>query len=252
MRVAAPNRKWLLAAGLIAAGCRSPWNELRPMIHATSEAKAAAMRSAPIVLVGEIRSARLYSQAPKEVEKPAGVAGPMTPRIPLHLAILDVKVLLALRGPVRDPLRFYVWTWASGKHGGPRLFHPQPGSVHVLFLREEAGYLHSVGDYPAYDLELRSPWVAGFLLEWRAGFARELGLIERIVATRLKAELLSATAEENEYSFHTYEEVELTDERFVGDQLASLCQHLANPLGRARACVAYKREFAPEVSAGGQ
>jgi len=45
---------------------------------------------------------------------------------------------------------FYTWIWNSGMHGGPRLFHPNPGSVHVMFLRRESGYLHTVGDYPNY------------------------------------------------------------------------------------------------------
>jgi len=136
----------LIAAAAVLTGCRSPWDDITPVMHAKQSDKIAALSSAPIIVLARIQDTNLFGK-PREVEKTPEVAGPLLPRIPLHLAMISTKVLLTLRGPDRPELEFYTWVWASEKHGGPRLFHCGPGSVHILFLREDSGYLRTVGDY---------------------------------------------------------------------------------------------------------
>jgi hypothetical protein len=140
---------------LIANELESAWRAIRPIIHADDEQRAAAMRSAPEVFLAEIQGAELYSE-PRQVEKPASVDGPLLPAIPLHLARITAKPLLFLRGSDTPTVGFYSWVWVSGKHGGPRLFNPTPKSFHVLFVKPDSGYLHTVGDYPSYDIELQN------------------------------------------------------------------------------------------------
>jgi hypothetical protein len=163
------------------------WHVIRPVIHANDAQKAAAMRSATVVVLATIERAELFEKA-RDVEKPAGIGGPDIPVIPLRLARISIKPLVSLVGEGTPPTEFYSWVWASGKHGGPRLFHPTPDSVHVLFLTEDSGYLHTVGDYPAYDLEVSSRLVQNFIDTWRAGYFQGADLLERIAAVRLKAE----------------------------------------------------------------
>lgn len=227
----------VLVSAAVTVNCRSPWDEIRPVIHAKEEERIAAMRSAPIIILAEIQHANLFGR-PRDVEKPPEVAGPMVPRIPLHLAYISAKVLRTLRGPDSGHVEFYSWVWASGKHGGPRLFHPNPGSVHILFLKGDAGYLHTVGDYPAYDLEIRSQWLPAFLTHWR-DYERGAGLIERVVAVRLKAELESISTDRSEY----WRLAELTSHAFVAGQLDSLCHSLTSPRGRTQACAALAELF---------
>lgn len=157
----------VLAVALLMASCNSPSRAIRPVIHARDEDKYQAMKSAPVIVLAEIVKAKLVSGA-REVEKPEGVGGPVTPTIPLHLAKISAKVLLTLRGTEGEAVEFYSWVWASGSHGGPRLFYVGPGSKHILFLREEGGYLHTVGDYPAYDLEISSVWLPEFQSEFKS------------------------------------------------------------------------------------
>ena len=162
----------------------------------------------------------------------------MMPKIPLCLAKISAKVLLPLRGLVPGHIQFYSWVWVSGKHGGPRLFHPSPGSVHVLVLGGESGYLHTVGDYPAYDLEIHSRSLPGFIAAWHAGYAQDGTLMERIVAVRLKAELESLLSRRAYVGRETWELQEFTSTSFIEGQLNSLCHSLSNPLGREEACAA--------------
>ena len=155
-------RRWWLVAALGAIGCQSPERILRPVIHSNKEERISAIRLAPIVPMVEIQDHTL-SRQPREVDKPPQIGGPMMPRIPLYLAKISAKVLLTLRGSLPDEIQFYSWVWSSGKHGGPRLFQPSPGSLHILFLHDESGYLHTVGDYPAYDLEIQRRWLRNSL-----------------------------------------------------------------------------------------
>jgi hypothetical protein len=81
------------------------------------------MKSAPVIVIAQVQSASLTSKRPREAEKPDGIGGPMARRIPLYLAKSTAKVLLTVRGAESKSIEFYSWVWASGKHGGPRLFH---------------------------------------------------------------------------------------------------------------------------------
>jgi len=161
---------------------------IRPVIHARDEDKLAAMKSASVIVLAQVQDIALFSEA-REVEKPPEVGGPMVPVIPLYLAKISAKPLLNIRGDATGIVEFCSWVWASGKHGGARLFNPTPPSVHVLFLKDDSGYLHTVGDYPAYDIEIRARWVQEFVANWKSGYSDGAGLMERIVAIRLKAEL---------------------------------------------------------------
>ena len=167
----------------------------------------------------------------------------MMPRIPLYLAKISAKVLLTLRGSLPDEIQFYSWVWSSGKHGGPRLFQPSPGSLHILFLHDESGYLHTVGDYPAYDLEIQRRWLPEFLAAWRFGYAEDGSLIERIVAVRLKAEPECLQSRHTDVWLETWELQDFTGASFIEGQLDSLCHGLSNPVGREEACAAFAEKI---------
>jgi hypothetical protein len=213
-----------------------------PVIHARAEDKLAAMKSASTIVVAQVRETRLSSTF-REVEKPLEVGGPMVPVIPLYLAKIAARPLLTIRGKAPPALEFFSWVWASGKHGGPRLFNAAPDYVHVFFLKEDSGFLHSVGDYPAYDLEIRSRWVPSFITNWNAGYGQGGDVMERIVAVRLKAELENiGESEGREYWLNTLELAGLTSRSFVAGYLNVLCNQLANPAGKAKACAAFTDE----------
>ncbi len=163
----------------------------------------------------------------------------MAPSIPLYLAEISATVLLTLRGAEIRQVRFYSWVWASGKHGGPRLFKPFAGSVHVLYLTKDSGYLHTVGDYPAYDLEVPTRSVPGFLANWQAGYQQGSGLIERIVAVELKSELEAIPVEQDPRGLNIAELQILTSPSFIASQLDLLCHGLRSPAGRSTACVLF-------------
>jgi hypothetical protein len=234
-------RQCILTLALAAVPCfatdfENAWHVIRPIIHANDEQKTTAMRSASIVVLAEIQEVEVFDK-PRVVEKPAAVGGPMVPTIPLHLARISAKRLLTIRGNGTGPLDFYSWVWASGKHGGPRLFHATPDSVHVLFLNYDSGYLHTVGDYPAYDVEVPSQFMQKFITTWEAGYLQGADLLERIAAVRLKSELESVRGTEAvAYSSRVWELAVLTSVEFVVSQLSTLCTTLANPGGRATAC----------------
>jgi hypothetical protein len=163
----------------------------------------------------------------------------MLPAIPLHLAKISAKPLLYLRGSETANIEFYSWVWASGKHGGPRLFHPTPGSFHVLFAKLDSGYLHSVGDYPSYDIEIRSDCIQKFIAEWETGFLRDADLLQRIAAVWLTAYFESVDEEGARGRPDIYELVQLTTRGFVSGQLSRLCTNLPNPVKRWKACSEY-------------
>jgi hypothetical protein len=176
----------------------------------------------------------------------------MCPTIPLHLARITADVLLTLRGPVHNQVEFYSWVWASGSHGGPRLFSPNPGGIRVVFLRNEGRYLHTVGDYPSYDLELPSSWVPSLLSAWKSGQETLADPLERLVALRLRAEFETQTVEQLREDFGShgsrgsivrghivrdqYDLVRLVGPVFVAGQIDSICRDSANPSARVTAC----------------
>jgi hypothetical protein len=233
---------WIVAASLVTAGCHSAQDAIVPLIPKTGSARAAAMKSAPVIVIAQIQSASLTSKRPREVEKPDGIGGPPGPSIPLCLAKITARVMLTVQGAESKSIEFYSWVWASGTHGGPRLFHTYTGSVHFLFLKYDAGYLHTVCDYPNCDLQISSKWSPALIETWRAGYAQNMELAERIVAVRLKAELASVQDDLSDYSRDMYDLVDLTSSSFVVGQLSSLCQSLTNPLGRKIACSTYAEQ----------
>lgn len=201
------------------------------------------MKSAPIIIVAEIQRATLVAGKPRDVEKPPGIGGPDLPRIPLDLAEISAKDRLTLRGPKMNDLTFYAWLYHFGKHGGPRLFHPQPGSFHIMFLQREASYLRTVGDYPNYDLEIPSESLPSFLSVWQTGYGQESGLMERIAAVRLKAYLENISPQNVLSYFRIHELTELTSVPFVALQLSSQCPGLERQLLRRDACAELTQEL---------
>jgi hypothetical protein len=226
----------IAAAALIIAGCNSPAHVIKPVIYVRAEDKYRAMKSAPVIVVAEVLDYKLVA-GPRDVERPADTFNPKAWMVPLHLARMSAKVILSLRGDVRGPIQFYSWVWASGQHGGERLFRPYPGYCHILFLREEGGYLRTVADYPAYDLEIPPGWLPAIISGLQSSSENGSDLFERIVTVLIKAELESAGGIGWNYVPRGMDDLTgLTGEFYVASQLDSFCLHLANRFGRFAAC----------------
>jgi hypothetical protein len=245
----------LSIAALLSVACRSPANVIRPVIYAQNDQAAFAMRSASVILLVRIAGLKMIGDV-RSVGKPPEVGGPMLPTIPLHLARIGADVLLTLRGKVRGTVEFYSWVWASGSHGGPRLFHPNPGAIRVVFLRDEGGYLHTVGDYPSYDLELPSRWLPALLSAWNSGEESGAGPLERLVALRPRAEFEGLSESQVRADFghdgpivNHYWALDLGDlvrivgPFFVVDQLDDICRHSMNLSARLAACFVSGESF---------
>ncbi len=185
----------------------------------------------------------------KIVDKPPETAGPMVPAIPLALARISAEVLIPVRGPARSTVEFYSWLWTSGKHGGPRLFHPDPGALRVVFLRDEGGYLHTVGDYPSYDLELSSRWLPALLSAWKSGEKSNADPLQRLVELRMRAEFESLPESQlredfgeagprvnHNWAFDLPDLVGVAGPFFVASQIDDICRHSTNPSARFAAC----------------
>ncbi len=201
------------------------------------------MKSAPVILLAEFTSAT-PSSAIREVKKPAEVGGPMAPTISMGLMQISARVLVTIRGSQPETVLFYSWIYAGGKHGGSRLFNPLPGSVHIVFLREDSGILHTVGDYPAYDVEVPTRWLAAFASEWNSGQNIGPDPLERIVAAHLAAEFEGVPDGEREhYSPGLQTLIGITSPFFVARQLDIMCRQLANPAGRSAACYTAAQAF---------
>ncbi len=200
------------------------------------------MNAAPIIIVAEMGRAKLLPGKPRAVEKPPGIGGPNLPEVLLDLAEISAKVRLTLRGPEMNDFVFYTWVYQFGKHGGPRLFHPNLGSVHVMFLKRESGYLHTVGDYPNYDIEIASQLFPSFLAVWGTGYGQESDLIvDHIAAGLLKADLEEFP---HRYPDQNMNELwGLTGAAWFASQLDRLCHDVGNPAGRAEACRALAQEY---------
>jgi len=226
----------LLAATLSTVACNSPARAIRPIIHALDEDRYQAMKSAPVIVLAEIQDAKLVS-GPRPVQKPTEVGGPMSPTIPLYLARISAKVLLTFRGMERGQLDFYSWVWASGQHGGPRLFHTSPGSDHILFLKEDGGYIHTVGDYPNYDVEVRTRWAPQFVSEWKLDRNRQGDLFERLAEIRIRIELATLQGIAHaDWTADIWEWMALTSPFFIATKIDSYCLAFPNPFGQFVAC----------------
>jgi len=245
----------LLTGVLLSGACGSPVSAIRPVIYADYDQAAAAMRTAPVILLVRIAGLRMTGEE-RNVAKPPEVGGPNAPTIPLHLARINADVLLTVRGGARTTVEFYSWIWASGKHGGPRLFHANPGGIRVIFLRDDGGYLHTVGDYPSYDLELYSNWLPALLSAWKSDQMSGAEPLERLVALRLRAELEGLTEKQlredfgdegprvNHYwAIDMYDLVRIVGPFFVVTQMDDLCLHSGNPSARFAACFVTAQYF---------
>jgi hypothetical protein len=232
----------LIAAAVAVVGCNSPAHTIRPLILARPEAKYRAMQSAPLIVVAKILEYKLVTGA-REVEEPSHDGNPAR-MIPLHLAEISANAVLTLRGNVRGRMRFYSWVWASGMHGGARLFHPYPDYCHILFLREEAGYLHTVADYPAYDIEFSCRRLPALLSGLQSHSDDGPDLFERLVTVLLKTELETKDAIYHNYTPSAlFDLIGLTSEFHVASRLDSLCRDLPNQFGRFAACMATANAF---------
>lgn len=147
-----------------------------------------------------------------------------------------------MRGAEMKDIRFYTWVYHFGTHGGPRLFHPQTGSFHIMFLRKESGYLHTVGDYPNYDLEAPAESIPSFLSLWQTGYAQDSGLPERIAAISIKAYVESPSTRHYQIGF-LRELADLTDRAFVEHQRNSLCPQLADKSRGVQLCADWELYF---------
>lgn len=251
----------LLGCMLFTLACNSPVSTIAPVMYADPDQSAFAMRSAPVVLVVKITDAQLIS-GERTVPKPPEVAGPRTPTIPLFLARIQADVLLTLRGSASNRVEFYRWVWASGMHGGPRLFHSNPGSNHVIFLRPEGHYLHTVGDYPSYDLELSSEWISSLRVLWNSQQKSGADPIERLIALRLRAEFDGLSDSQLQKALdgappHDYylrglgDLVRLIGPLFVANQLDDVCRYSAKPSMRIAACLVTAEYFPGRCQAYG-
>jgi hypothetical protein len=233
----------LAALALLASGCNSPARSIRPVIHAHQDDKYEAMKSAPIVVLAEVLDTRRAS-ANREVGKPPGMAGPQSPTIPCALLRISARVMLSLRGDRQGTVQVYSWRWAGQMHGGPRLFSPNRGSFHVLFLRQEAGYLHTVGDYPTYDMAISPEAASGFRAELKSNPPSEPELSEGIVRASIIAELKRAG---NPGGLEHWLDLDtlagLTSPLYIASMLDAACRQFPNPLGQFAACLETARNF---------
>lgn len=245
----------MVIAALLACSCGSPALAIRPVIHANEDQAGEAMKTAPMIFVIRIADVDLTGDI-RDVAKPAEVAGPRTPTIPLHLARIKADVLITARGAPRSKIEFYSWIWASGSHGGPRLFHAHPGNCTVVFLRDEGVYTHTVGDYPSYDLELRDGWMPAFEAAWKSGRLNGIDVVDRLVALRLKAEFESMTEKRLREGFgekvpkvnynwalDIRDLIRVAGPHFVATEIDKTCLHSTNPTARFAACYATAQNF---------
>lgn len=238
----------LIAAALAVVGCNSPARKIQPLILTRPEAKYRAMKSAPVIVLAKVLESKRVTGA-REVEQPRDGPNPER-KIPLLLAEISANAVLTLRGNVHGPIRFYSWVWAPGMHGGERIFQPYPDSCHILFLREEAGYLRTVGDYPTYDFKFSCNWLPALLSGLQSNSVDSSDLFERIVTVLLKTELETGDAIYRNYSPSAMVELmDLTSEFYVASRLDSFCRDFPNRFGRFAACVATANEFSGRCEA---
>jgi len=244
----------VVALALVTVSCSSPARLIRPVIHALEEDKYQAMKSAPIIVLAEILNAGPASEV-RNVEKPSGIGGPMAPTIPMILMRISARVVFGLRGNEQGEIQFYSWRFAGGMHGGPRLFDVWPGSNHILFLRREGDYLHTVGDYPNYDVEISKDARHGkqvlptIIAGLRPNSLNASDLLERIATAQIKAELENVDCFCESFGFETSTLAGLTSPLYVATVLDSFCHAFPNPFGRFAACEATAGEFAGRCDA---
>jgi hypothetical protein len=239
-----------VAVALVGVGCNSPGRVIRPVIHYYEDDKYGAMKSAPVIVLAKILDAESAS-AERQVEKPNGMGGPDSPTIPMMLSRISARVLLPLRGNEGSTIEFYSWLWHGQKHGGTRIFSPNSPAYHILFLRREAGYLRTVGDYPTYDLLVDPDLLPRIVAGLKQGTGSDSDLLERIVTVSLKAELDSAgTLNDFISGWHdSWDFAGLTSPLYLATLLDSYCRQFPNRFGRFQACGDIALEFEGRCSA---
>lgn len=207
------------------------------------------MKSAPVILLVEIVSSELSGDR-RMVERPPDALGQRARAIPLHLARIQARVLIPLTEFANQDVVFYSWIWASGSHGGPRLFHPTPGGSRVVFLRGEHGYLRTVGDYPAYDLEIPHALTSSLVDLWNSGQESGDSALQRLVALRIRTDFENrsfdplSSKEWISSRIHSFEDLlRLVGPLFVAAQLEKACRSATNRAGRIAACSRLAWEF---------
>ena len=201
------------------------------------------MRAATDVLLVKIAQSTIVS-GPRDTPLPVEAGPPATATIPLRLSRVRAQVLISLRGGRTGAVGFYSWVWASGKHGGPRLFLPIPGDCHIVLLRRDGPFLRTVGDYPAYDLPISCSSRDEFMEEWSAADSKQADFWVRFVRAYLHTELSQMRSFNRNYWPHEVLNLAgLTSTLQVANLLDAFCLGSGPVRGRFAACVATAREF---------
>lgn len=210
---------------MLFAACQSPARTIQPTLSNRHTDMYAVMKTAPFIALAEIVQS-----------KPIGGVREVEAR-PLKLFAITARVPLVLRGSLPDTITFHSWLFAGGKHGGPRLFHAHDGSLHSLFLKRVGPYLHTVGDYPAHDLELHRSWAPRLVQSWKDLAAKYPNIFERLTHALIEAELQDDQSPRlSHYSPLDFDLQGITSRAFVQSAFESHCASATNPAIRAAAC----------------
>ena len=109
--------------------------------------------------------------------------------------------------------------------------------------------MHTVGDYPSYDLEVPGQWAPHLLSGWRSDRSGYVDPVERLVALLFRAEFEPLSVDQLREDFDSngprvnhhwavdlQDVIRLVGPFFVVRQLDSICHHSVNPSARVAAC----------------
>ncbi len=210
---------------MLFAACHSPTRTIQPILNNRHTDTYAAMKTAPFIALAEIVES-----------KPIGGVRDVETR-PLQLFAITAGVPLVLRGSLPETITFHSWLFAGGKHGGPRLFHAGDGSLHILFLKRDGPYLHTVGNYPAHDLELHRSWAPRLVQSWKERATNYPNIFERLAHALIEAELQDDSSPRlSHYSPLDFDLQGITSRAFVQSTFESHCASDTIPAARAAAC----------------
>jgi hypothetical protein len=235
----------LYAAPLIAlllASCQSPGRLIHPIVSRDVHETAARLRGAPIIVVAEIVEMHpILGPRDLPIKPSAATPGGYFMPIPVVLAEIRARVPLMLRGSAPSNITFHSWVLAHGGVGGYRSFNASPSTTHILFLEQKGPYLHTVGDFPAHDLEMRTSYLPLFIKHWQQNRPQTLTDLQRLAAAWIETSLetLSSPGPPH-YSYEYMELVKLTGFDFIQSQLAIHCRNFPIAIGQASACSAWK------------
>jgi hypothetical protein len=115
--------------------------------------------------------------------------------------------------------------------------------------------LHTVGDYPSYDLELSPEWISRILSLWNSQQKKRADPIETLVALRFRAEFDGLPDGQPRWKpgdgplpdeadvRHLSDLVRVAGPWLVANQLEDVCRNSANANGRIQACLATAEYF---------